>query len=106
MMEQLDLEVAEMLSDYPPDQDSLLAALNKTRLRIGEQGTQIPFLVEANQLLLYWLAVAKDRRRTAVDDKKRWQFVEEYLEAATKGMNTAIIASLGLRKFERIDNGI
>ncbi len=104
-LEDIEVEITDLLQMDPEDADGLINALQRTRVRLGEAGTQIPLLVESNQLILYWHAVAADRRRGATE-KRQWQFVEDYLGAAVKGMNTSIIASLGLIKKEKFDGGV
>lgn len=57
---------------------------------------------EAYQLVGYWYARAKDKkRRAAADEKWDWQLIEDVLEAYVKGLDRAIMAIMHLRKMER-----
>lgn len=98
----VEVQIASELCYDEGDSERLLDAFRLTHKRLGEAQTQIPFLVEAYQTLSYWYALVKDEKRRRSDGElKKLQFFEDYLEAAVKGSNTQIIASLGMLKGER-----
>jgi len=98
----VEVEICAELCYDEDDSTRLLNAFRLTHTRLGEAQTQIPFLVEAYQILSYWYALVKDeKRRRSNGEKTKLQFYEDYLEAAVKGCNRQIIASLGMLKGER-----
>lgn len=98
---EVEAEIVDELCDDEQDAANLQSAFDLSHRRLGESGTHIPYLVEAHQLFLYWLAVADERYQA--DKSKRNRFILKYLEGAVKGLNTGIISSMALRKEDRFN---
>lgn len=96
-------EIVDELCADEGDAERLTGAFELSHRRLGEAGTHIPYLVEAHQLFLYWLAVAEERYQTEKNARNR--FILKYVEGAAKGLSTSIIASMSLRKQEDRFNG-
>ena len=91
-MEQAHRELAAFLAGEGPESDDLVRALRLSRNPVQEQPTD---LVWAYGVLGFWYSETKAKKRemaTNNDGKRRYQRIEDILEAAVKTTHAGIIA--------------
>lgn len=102
-LDDIDIALATQLCGSEWEAERLVAAFGRSREPLD--GSVLSVYQEDFQLMCYWYAVSKARKRAADGNKQEWQLYEDYLEAACKGMNSRIIVSAHLNKMGGTYNG-